>query len=158
MDAGNLISDFSDFSKSCLYIWRFSVHVLLKPSLKNVEHYLTSIWNKHSCKVVWAFFGIAFLWDRDENLPLTVLRPLKSFPHLPAYWVQYFYNVAFRIWNRSAGIPSPPLVLFVVMLPQDHLTTHSRMSGSSWMTTPSWLFRSLKLFNIIFLCILVTSS
>ena len=125
---------------------------------KNVEYYLTSIWNKHSCKVVWAFFGIAFLWDRDENLPLTVLRPLKSFPHLPAYWVQYFYNVAFRIWNRSAGIPSPPLVLFVVMLPQDHLTTHSRMSGSSWMTTPSWLFRSLKLFNIIFLCILVTSS
>ena len=35
MDAGNLISGSSDFSKSSLTIWKFSVHVLLKPSLKN---------------------------------------------------------------------------------------------------------------------------
>ncbi|KAM9768023.1 coatomer subunit delta isoform 3-T3 [Dama dama] len=36
-----------------------------------------------------------------------------------------------RILNSSAGIPSPPLALFVVMLPKAHLTSHSRMSGSS---------------------------
>ena len=40
MDAGNLISDSSAFSKSSLNIWKFSVHVLLKPSLKDFEHSL----------------------------------------------------------------------------------------------------------------------
>ena len=46
---------------------------------------------------------------------------------------------SFRIWNRSTGIPSPPLALFIVMLSKAYLTSHSRMSGSRWMTTPSWL-------------------
>ena len=45
----------------------------------------------------------------------------------------------FRIWNNSTGIPSPPLALLVVMLPKAHLTSHSRMSGSRWGITPSWL-------------------
>ena len=36
---------------------------------------------------------------------------------------------SFRIWNSSAGIPSPPLTLLVIMLPTAHLTSHSRMSG-----------------------------
>ena len=35
----------------------------------------------------------------------------------------------FRIWNSSTGIPSPPLALFIVMLPKAHLTSHSRMSS-----------------------------
>ena len=43
----------------------------------------------------------------------------------------------FRIWNSSTGIPSPPLALFVVMLSKAHLTSHSRMSGSRWVITPS---------------------
>ena len=42
-DVGNLISGFSGFSKSSLYIWKFSVHVLLKPGLENFEHYFTSV-------------------------------------------------------------------------------------------------------------------
>ena len=40
-----------------------------------------------------------------------------------------FTASCFRIWNSSTGIPSPPLSLFVVMLPKAHLTSHSRMSG-----------------------------
>ena len=40
---GNLISGFSAFSKSSLYIWKFSVHKLLKPSLEDFEHYLASM-------------------------------------------------------------------------------------------------------------------
>ena len=40
MDVGNLISGSSVFSKSSLNSWKFSVHVLLKPSLKNFENYL----------------------------------------------------------------------------------------------------------------------
>ena len=46
---------------------------------------------------------------------------------------------SFRIWNSSTGIPSPPLALFIVMLPKAHLTSNSRMSGSRWVITPSWL-------------------
>ena len=38
-DVGNLTSGFSAFSKSSLNIWKFSVHILLKPSLENFEHY-----------------------------------------------------------------------------------------------------------------------
>ena len=40
---GNLISGSSAFSKSSLYIWNFLVHILLKPSLKDFEHYLASV-------------------------------------------------------------------------------------------------------------------
>ena len=50
-----------------------------------------------------------------------------------------FRASSFRIWNSSTGIPSPPLALFIVMLPKAHLTLHSRMSGSRWVITPSWL-------------------
>ena len=53
---------------------------------------------------------------------------------------------SFRIWNSSTGIPSPPLDLFEVMLPKDHLTSHSRMAGSRWMITPSWLSGSWRSF------------
>ena len=50
-----------------------------------------------------------------------------------------FTASSFRIWNSSTGILSPPLALFVVMLLKAHLTSHSRMSGSRWVITPSWL-------------------
>ena len=43
MDVGNLISDPSAFSKSSLNIWKFMVHVLLKPGLENFEHYFASL-------------------------------------------------------------------------------------------------------------------
>ena len=42
-DVGNLISGSSAFSKSSLNIWKFTVHVLLKPGLENFEHYFTSM-------------------------------------------------------------------------------------------------------------------
>ena len=43
MDFGNLLSGSSAFSKSNLYIWKFSVHILLKPSLKDFEHYFAGM-------------------------------------------------------------------------------------------------------------------
>ena len=66
-DVGNLISGSSIFSKSSLNIWNFLVHILLKPGLENFEHYFTSMWDECNCVVVWAFFGIVFLWDWKEN-------------------------------------------------------------------------------------------
>ena len=47
-DVGNLISGSSAFSKFTLYTWKFSIHVVLKPSLKDFEHYLASMCNEHS--------------------------------------------------------------------------------------------------------------
>ena len=51
-----------------------------------------------------------------------------------------------RIWNSSTGITSPPLALFVVMLSKAHLTSHSKMFGSRWVITPSWLSGSWRSF------------
>ena len=75
-DVGNLISgSTSAFSKTSLNIRRFMVHVLLKPDLENFKHYFTSMWDECNCVVVWALFGIAFLWDWNENWPFPVLWP-----------------------------------------------------------------------------------
>ena len=103
----------------------------MKLLLENFEHYFTSVWDECSCAVVWAFFGIAFLWNWNENWPFPVLGPLLSFPNLLTWWVQHFSSIIFRIWNSSTGILSLPLALLVVMLPKVHLTSHSWMSGSS---------------------------
>ena len=94
-DVGNLISVSSAFSESSLNIWKFTVHLLLKPGLENFEYYFTSVWDEDNCAVVWAFFGIAFLWDWNENWPVPVLWPLLSFPNLLAYWVQHFHSIIF---------------------------------------------------------------
>ena len=127
----NLISGSSAFSKSSLNIWKFSVHVLLKPGLENFEHYFASMWDEYNCAIVWTFFGISLLWDWNENWPL------QSCGH---FWVfQICWNIecstftasSFRIWNNSTGISSPPLGLFIVMLPKAHLTSYSRISGMS---------------------------
>ena len=67
MDFGNLISGSSAFFKSGSYIWKFSVHILLKPSMKDFEYYFVSMLNNCNCVVVQMFFGIALLWDRNEN-------------------------------------------------------------------------------------------
>ena len=95
VDVGNLISGSSARSKTSLNIWKFMVHVLLKPGLENFEYYVTSVWDECSCVVVWASFGIAFLWHWNENWPFPVLCPLLSFPNLLAYLVQHFHSIIF---------------------------------------------------------------
>ena len=96
---------------------------------------------------VWAFFGIAFLRDWNENWPLS-----QSCGHcwvLQICWhieCSTFTASSCRIWYSSTGITSPPLALFIVMLPKAHLTSHSRMSGPRWVITPSWLSGSWRSF------------
>ena len=92
-DVGNLISGSSAFLKSSLNIWKFTVHVLLKPGLENFEHYFASMWGECNCAVVWAFFGIAFLWVWNENWPFPILWPLLSFLNMLAYWVPHFHSI-----------------------------------------------------------------
>ena len=158
MDVGNLISGCSAFSESNLNIWKFLFQILLKPNLENFAHYFASMWDECNCAVVWTFFGIAFLWDWNESWPFPVLCPLLSFPNLQASECSTFTASSFRIWNSSAGIPSPPLALFIVMLSKACLTLDSRMSGSRLVITPSCLSGSWNFFCIFLLCILATSS
>ena len=73
-DVGNLISGSSAFSKSGLYIWKFSVHILLKPSLEDFVHDLASMWNECSCVVGWTFL-----------LPLMKTASCKYSPGLPRW-------------------------------------------------------------------------
>ena len=88
-DVDNLISGSSAFSESSLNIWIFSVHVLLKLSLENFEHYFASVWGKCNFVAVWTFFGIAFLWDWNENWPFPVLWPLLSLEDIKKRWQEY---------------------------------------------------------------------
>ena len=67
-DVGNLIFGSSAFSKTSLNIWKFTVHVLLKPGLENFEHSFASVWDECNYAVVSAFFGIAFLRDYETDL------------------------------------------------------------------------------------------
>ena len=159
MDVHSLISGSFPFSKCSLNIWKFSVHVLLKPTSEDFEHYFASVWDECTCAIVGTFFGIHFLWYWNESWLF------QSCGHC---WVfQICWSIegstciasSFRIWNSSTGIPSPPLALFVVMLPKAHLTSHSRMSGSRWVITPSCLSGSLRSYFLYnFFCILASSS
>ena len=95
-DVGNFISSSSVFFQ--VHTWDqevLSSHALLKPSLKDFEHNLASMWNECNCTEVWIFFVIALLWDWNEHWPFPVLWPLLSFPNLLAYWVQHFHSIIF---------------------------------------------------------------
>ena len=145
-DVGNLIVSSFAFSKSSLKIWKFLVHVLLKHSLENFEHYFASMWNECNCAVVWAFFALPFF---GIGMKTDLFQSCGHCWVFQVCWcTEYstFTASSFRIWNNSTGIPSSPLVLFVVMLPKALLTSHYRMSGSRSVITPSWLSGSLRSF------------
>ena len=74
VDVGNSFSGSSTFSKSSLNIWKFMVHKLLKLDFENFEHYFADVWDEWNCVVVWAFFGIGFLWNWNENWPFPVIN------------------------------------------------------------------------------------
>ena len=81
--------------------------LLLKPSLKGLERYLASTWNENNCVVVWIFFGIAFLFNWDENWPFPIFWPLLSFLNLLAYPEPFFMveifpiTQVFRVWRKN---------------------------------------------------------
>ena len=95
VNVGNLISDSSAFSKSNLNIWNFLVGIMLKPSLGDFEHNLTSVEDECNCPVLWTFFSIALLGNWGEDWPFPVLWPLLGFPNLLTYLVKYFDSINF---------------------------------------------------------------
>ena len=81
-DVGNLISRSSAFSKSSLNIWKFSVHVLLKPALENSEHYLASMWDEcnlcGSLIILWHCLSLRMEWKLTFSSPVAT----AEFPKL----------------------------------------------------------------------------
>ena len=89
--------------------------------------------------------GISLLGDWNENWPFPVVWPLLDFQICWHIEHNTLTTSFFRIWNSSAGIPSPPVALFTVMLHKAQLTSHSRMSCSRWLTTIAviWAIKTL---------------
>ena len=117
-DVGNLISGSSAFSKPSLNIWKFTVHVLLKPGLENFEHYFASVWDAANYAVVWAFFGIAFLWDWNANWPFPVLWPLLSFPAVQQHML---HSTAIKKKKRKKN--NNPMIRCLFLSKQNSLIT-----------------------------------
>ena len=67
VNVGNLISGSFSFSAPSLDIWKFLVHVMLKPSMQNFKHDLTSMGDECNCPMVSTFFSTPLLanWDAD---------------------------------------------------------------------------------------------
>ena len=105
-DVGNLISGSSAFSKFNLTIWKFTVHILLKPGLKNFEHYFTSMWDECNYEIVWTILGIAFLWSCNENWSFQCCGHCWAFQICWTIECSTFIASSFRILNSSTGIPS----------------------------------------------------
>ena len=97
------------FSTSSLNIWKFTVHVLLKPSLENFEYYFASIWDEcivwdeYNSAVVWTFLGLPFFGIGMKT---------DFFQSCGLYWVfricchievLHFNSIIVRIWNGSTG-------------------------------------------------------
>ena len=81
-DVGNLISGSSAVSKSSLNIWKFTVHVLLEPGLKNFEHYFTSLWDECNCAVV-----------NEHALALPLKKVLSWAPSLACMYTYLHINI-----------------------------------------------------------------
>ena len=80
-DVGNLTSGSFAFSKPSLYIWKFLVHILLKPGLKDFEHDLANMWNEHQPSLLAPKLQIA------RNGSWASSR-LPSFTQVPVWWTQ----------------------------------------------------------------------
>ena len=148
MDANNLISGSSAFSKSSLNIWKFSVHVYcwsLAWRIFNITllvYEMSAIVQQFEHSLALPFFGIRMKTDLFQSCG----------PVFQICWhieCSTFTASSFRTWKSSTGILSPPLALFVLMLTKVHLILHPRMSGSRWVITPSWLSGSWRSFLYI---------
>ena len=151
---GSLISGSSAFSKSSLNIWKFTIHyywslswrilsiTLIASETRAIVQYLSILWHCLSFGLEWKWTFSSPVATVEFSIFAAILNAALSQHHL----------LGFEI--AQTGIPSPPLSLFIVMLPKAHLTSHSRMPGCWWVITP--LCESL--LYIVLLSILATSS
>ena len=120
-NVGNLISGSSAFAKPIFNVWKFYVHIMLKPSLEELsitllvwEMSITVQWLEHS--LVLPFLGTGMRMDLFLSSG-------------PCWFFQIFWHIewstllasSFRILNSFAGILSPPLALWAAVLLKIHL-------------------------------------
>ena len=149
-DVGDLISGSSAFSKSSLNMWKFMVHIPLKPGLKNFEDYFTSVWIECNCVVVWAFLGIVFLWDQKSEINVLIgpcnlfLKPIgESFLVSSCLWIGFWQSLVFlslelhssNLWLHHYWHLCTCLCVFTQMSPYK-ATGHNALMTH---LTPMWL-------------------
>ena len=148
--------------------WMLAIWSLVPLSFLNPSWTSGSSWFTYCWSLAWRILSITLLvcemsatvWYLEHSLALPFLgigMKTDFFQSCGHCWVfqiccntecSTFTASSFRIWDSSAGIPAPPLALFAVMLPKAHLTSHSRMSGSKWVITLSWLSSHEDLFCV----------
>ena len=113
------------------YFWSLAWRIL------NISHAI--MWNKCNCAEFEYYLELPFFGSGRKTDLFMFCGHCWVFQI--SWWIycSTFTASSFRIWNSSAEISSPLLALFVVMLAKAHLTSHSRMSGSRWLITSSWL-------------------
>ena len=94
-----------------------------------------------SLNILWHCLSLGLEWKLTFSSPVATAWVFQICWYIEG---STFTASSFRIQNSSTGIPSPPLALFIVMLPTAHLTSHSRISGSIWVITPLWFCVSLR--------------
>ena len=72
---GSLVSCSSAFSKTSLNIWKFTVHILLKPGLENLKHHFTSMWDECNCAIVEHSLALPFF---EIGMKLTFSSPVAT--------------------------------------------------------------------------------
>ena len=92
MDVGNFVFGSSAFSKSSSNIWKFSVQVLLKPSLENFEHYFASLWDECNCVVVEIFLALS---------SFEIGMKKWAFPVLKYDAVKVLHSICQQIWKTQ---------------------------------------------------------
>ena len=139
----------SVFYKSRSNIWSSQFTYCWSQAWRIVSITLVRVQYVCHCAAAWTFFGIA---------SLGIGMKTDLFQSCGDWWVfQICWNIEcstlaaswFRIWNSSAGIPSPPLA---------HLTSDCRVSLFRLMITPSWLSGSWRSFFCIVLLYILTTS
>ena len=132
----NLISGSSFFSKLSLDIWKFLVCIMLKPSMQDFKHDLTSMGDEYNYLMLAYSLVLPFLG---------IGMKIGLFQSCSHCWVfQIFWHnehktltaLSFRDLNSSAGISLHLLALLIAVFPKAHLTLHSKISGSGWLPTP----------------------
>ena len=117
-------------SSQLMYCWSLAWRIL---SITLLACEMSAIVQQFKHSLALPFFGIGMKTDLFQSCGHCWIFQICW--HIEC---STFTASSFRIWSSSIGIPSPPLALFVVMLPMSHLTLHSRMSGSRWVITPLW--------------------
>ena len=160
-----------------LAIWSLVALWFLNQAWTSGSSQFTKCWS-----LAWRILSITLLgWEMsaivqlfEHSLVLPVLRSgmkidlFKTCVHCWVFQIRWhikrstFTASSFRTWNSSAGIPSPLLALLTAVLPKAHLTSHSRMSGSGCVATPSWLLLSsisfLYNYSVYSFCLFLISS